>query len=97
MVISIVLGVLSMVFVTIRTRRYHFTTAAQIGWAAAALLFGIPAVLGLSAIYHWPARLHCPQCGKLRVVTNDRCEYCTAEFAAPLKVGVEIFSPLLKT
>jgi hypothetical protein len=79
-----------------RLRAYSFSTRAQIGWVIATVLLGIPCLLTFLCIYEWPARARCPQCGKLRVVTNDQCEHCASEFAPPSKVGVEIFAPLVK-
>jgi hypothetical protein len=94
--ISVMLGLLCAAIAILRLRRYSFSTGAQVGWLIATTLLGIPCLLTFLCIYEWPARVRCPRCGKLRVVTNDHCEHCAAEFAPAAKVGVEIFAPLVK-
>ncbi|MGZ4988805.1 MAG: hypothetical protein ACXWBP_12220, partial [Limisphaerales bacterium] len=94
--VSILLGILCAAIAMLRLRRYSFSTGAQVVWTIATLLLGIPCLLTLLCLYEWPARVSCLQCGKLRVVTNDQCEHCAAEFAPPSKAGVEIFAPLVK-
>jgi ribosomal protein S27E len=44
-------------------------------------------------VHEWPARVPCPGCRKLRVVTRDRCEYCGAVHASPAFDGTEIIEP----
>jgi hypothetical protein len=72
------------------TRRYAFTRAGRIGWAAAVLLLGPAVLLTLLAIYTWPARERCPACGRKRVVTHESCDHCKAGFAPPAADGTEI-------
>ena len=95
--VSIMLAMICAAIAMMRLRVYSFSTRAQIGWVIATAVLGIPCLLTFLCIYEWPARLRCPQCGKLRVVTNGQCEHCAGEFAPPSKVGVEIFAPLVKT
>jgi hypothetical protein len=94
---SVVLGILCAAVALMRLRRYSFSTGAQVGWAVATLLGGLPFLLTFLCVYEWPARVRCPQCAERRVVTNERCEHCEAAFAPPPKAGVEIFAPLVKT
>ena len=44
-----------------------------------------------------PARVSCPECRKLRVVTREECEHCGALHAAPAADGTEIFEPMAAT
>jgi hypothetical protein len=38
-----------------------------------------------------PARIACPKCRKLRVVTRDTCEHCGVLHALPEPDGTEVF------
>jgi hypothetical protein len=72
-------------------RRYAFSRGGCIGWALGGFFFGWIGLLLMLAIQEWPARLVCPKCGKLRVVSHDRCEHCGATHAVPAPDGTEIF------
>ena len=74
-------------------RRYRFSLAAQAGWAAFHLLFGVPGLLAFLSVQEWPAREACPNCKRLRLVDRARCEHCGADFAPPEKTGTEVFAP----
>ena len=54
------------------------------GWLGVALMF---------ALHEWPARIACPKCGKLRIVTRELCEHCGAAHALPRPDGTEITEP----
>src|SRR5579883_292877 len=69
------------------TRRYAFSRWHCIGWALCGLLWGPMGLLLLLALQEWPARIPCPQCSKLRVVTSDTCEHCGAPHALPAPDG----------
>jgi hypothetical protein len=71
--------------------RYAFSRAGRIGWSLYGLLFGPAGLLLMLALQEWPARIACPRCCKLRVVTRDTCEHCGAVHAAPAPDGTEIF------
>jgi hypothetical protein len=73
--------------------RHAFSRAHCLGWALVGFFFGWVGLLLMLAIEEWPARLACPKCGKLRVVTRDTCEHCGALHAAPAPDGTEIFEP----
>ena len=75
-------------------RRYNFSRGAQLRWALFHLAFGVPGLLTFLSVQEWPSREACRHCKKLRVVDREDCEYCGTEFAAPGKVGIEIFEPL---
>jgi hypothetical protein len=76
-------------------RRYGFSRARRIGWAVIGFLFGWIGLVMMLAIQEWPARLACPRCRKLRVVTHAHCEHCGALHAKPAPDGTEIFeSPI---
>jgi hypothetical protein len=72
-------------------RRHSFSRAACVGWAAIGFLFGWIGVALMLALHEWPARIECPKCRKLRIVTRDACEYCGAAHATPAADGTEIF------
>jgi hypothetical protein len=73
--------------------RHAFPRARCLGWALVGFFFGWVGLALMIAIQEWPARIACPKCGKLRVVTRDTCEHCGASHAAPLADGTEIFEP----
>jgi hypothetical protein len=75
-------------------RRHAFSRARRSGWAVVGFLFGWVGLVLLLALQDWPARIACPTCRKLRVVTRATCEYCGAPHAAPAPDGTEIFGPL---
>jgi hypothetical protein len=74
-------------------RRYHFSFAAQAGWAVFHVLFGLPGLLAFLSVQEWPAREACPNCKRLRLVDRPQCEHCGADFAPPEKTGTEVFAP----
>jgi hypothetical protein len=73
------------------TRRHAFSRWHCLGWALSGLLCGPVGWLLLLALQEWPARIPCPKCGKLRVVTRDTCEHCGALHTVPAADGTEIF------
>jgi hypothetical protein len=72
-------------------RRYAFAWTTCVSWALCGLLLGPIGLLLLLAVQHWPARLACPSCYALRVVTRPSCEHCGAPHAVPELDGTEIF------
>jgi hypothetical protein len=72
-------------------RRYSFSSARRIGWALIGFFFGWVGLVLMLAVQEWPARIACPRCRRLRVVTRDRCEHCGAPHATPEPDGTEIF------
>jgi hypothetical protein len=74
-------------------RRSAFPRAACLGWALVGFCFGWVGLALMLAIQEWPARLACPKCGKLRVVTRETCEHCGALHRAPVPDGTEVFEP----
>jgi hypothetical protein len=75
-------------------RRYHFSIAAQAGWAVFLLAFGVPGLLAFLSVQEWPAREACPNCKRLRLVDRPQCHRCGADWAPPEKTGTEVFAPL---
>jgi hypothetical protein len=73
------------------SRRYACARMACIGWAVCGLLAGPSGLLLLLAVQEWPARIECPKCHRLRVVTRESCEHCGAAHAVPVPDGTEIF------
>jgi hypothetical protein len=76
------------------TRRYAFSGLRRLGWTLCGLLWGPVGLLLLLALQEWPARIPCPKCSKLRVVTRDKCEHCGAPHALPAADGTEIFESI---
>jgi hypothetical protein len=74
-------------------RRYSFSRARCFGWALCGFFFGWGGLVLMLAVQEWPARIVCPNCRKLRVVTRDTCEHCGAPHATPAPDGTEIFEP----
>jgi hypothetical protein len=72
-------------------RRYAFSGARSVGWALVGMLFGWMGLALMLALQEWPARIACPRCRRLRVVTRDTCEHCGAPHASPAPDGTEIF------
>jgi hypothetical protein len=72
-------------------RRYAFSRARRIGWALCGLLFGWVGLVLMLTLQEWPARIHCPSCGRPRRVDRERCEHCGAAHTAPVSDGTEIF------
>ena len=55
------------------------------------LVFGWVGLVLMLVLQEWPARVSCPECRKLRVVTRVVCEHCGALHAPPAADGTEIF------
>src|SRR5205823_11579122 len=72
-------------------RRYAFTRARRVSWAILGFFFGWVGLVLMLMLQEWPARIACPKCRRLRVVTRDRCEHCGAPHATPPPDGTEIF------
>jgi hypothetical protein len=84
----------SAVICLVLTRRYAFSRLRCLGWTLWGLLWGPVGLLLLLTLQEWPARIVCPKCSKLRVVTRDRCEHCGAPHALPPMDGTEIFESI---
>jgi hypothetical protein len=72
-------------------RRYAFSRWNRMGWALIAFVCGWVGLVLMLALQEWPARIACPKCRGLRVVTRDTCEHCGALHVAPGRDGTEIF------
>jgi hypothetical protein len=72
-------------------RRYAFSRGRSIMWAFLGFSFGWVGWLLMLVLQNWPARVSCPNCRQLRVVTRDRCEHCGSLHAPPASDGTEIF------
>jgi hypothetical protein len=72
-------------------RRSAFSRARRIGWALLGLVFGWVGLVLMLVLQEWPARVSCPECRQLRVVTRETCEHCGALHASPAADGTEIF------
>ena len=74
-------------------RRWAFSRAHRLSWSCCGFFFGPTGLLLLLAIQERPARIACPSCRKLRIVTRDACEHCGTQHASPQADGTEIFEP----
>ena len=72
-------------------RRHAFSRARMIGWALVGFFFGWVGWLLMLVLQQWPARVSCPNCRRLRLVTRDQCEHCGGLHAPPASDGSEIF------
>jgi len=76
----------------LQARRFAFSTGQRIGWAFVGWFFGWVGLVLMLALHEWPARIACPKCRMLRVVTRDACEHCGALPALPEPDGTEVFA-----
>jgi hypothetical protein len=72
-------------------RRYAFSRARCRGWALVGFFLGWVGLVLMVVLQEWPARIACPKCRKLRVVTRDTCEHCGASHTLPVADGTEVF------
>ena len=72
-------------------RRHAFSRTHCIVWALLGFCFGWVGLVLMLAVQDWPARIACPKCRKLRVVTRETCEQCGAPHATPATDGTEVF------
>jgi hypothetical protein len=72
-------------------RRYAFSRRRRLGWALVGLFFGWVGLALMVVLQEWPARIACPKCRRLRVVTGNTCEHCGAPHVMPAPDGTEIF------
>lgn len=84
-------GAVSAVGCGLLARRYAFSRARRIGWSVIGFCFGWAGLVLMLVLQEWPARIACPRCLKLRVVTRDCCEHCGAPHDSPNPDGTEIF------
>jgi hypothetical protein len=71
-------------------RRYAFSRGGRIVWTLVGFLFGWAGFVLLLVFQEWPARVPCPNCRNLRIVSRTRCEHCGALHASPTPDGTEI-------
>jgi hypothetical protein len=71
-------------------RRSAFSRARRSGWALLGFITGWVGLVLMLALQEWPARIACPKCRKLRVVSRTACEHCGAAHAGPALDGTEI-------
>src|SRR5262249_19222623 len=69
-----------------------FSHSRRMGWALCGFFFGWVGLVLLLALHEWPARVACPKCRGLRVVTRATCEHCGALHALPEPDGTEVFA-----
>jgi hypothetical protein len=86
------LGVVCIVLAWLCYRRQRAFGMPWTGaWVAFVLLVGVPGYLGYLAHRRWPARLACPNCGRLAPRDRSACLHCGREFPAPALTGKEVF------
>jgi hypothetical protein len=78
-------------------RRHAFSRVRRVGWALVGFFFGWVGLVLMLVVQEWPARIDCPNCRRLRVVTRDTCEHCGAAHATPTPDGTEILESAATT
>ena len=73
-------------------RRYNLSGAQKILWGLFCLPLGLVAVLLLMSLRERVGRMACASCGKRRVVSQEKCEYCGAPAVPAHDEGIEIFA-----
>jgi len=86
-----VIGCISAVAAMLLMRRYDSRRGATPLWMAICFVMGIPGLLLLISLRQVVARETCPACGRQRLISRERCEYCGMAFVEPERVGIEIF------
>ncbi len=89
--VSVLSGLVAALLAWFISRRCGDGRRGQFAWAFGVFWLGGYGVLLLLALRAWPARVLCPNCGRLRVVDRETCEHCGAAFARPPRDGTEIF------
>ena len=78
-------------WITFRIQRKYHRRANSV-WVTFVLLLGLPGFLAY-LFEHRRAKLEaCRQCGKVVPRDREACAACETEFAAPARVGTEIFA-----
>jgi hypothetical protein len=86
-------AVLCAVLCFVLARRYAFSRVGCMGWSVMGVSFGWVGLVLLLTLLESLARIPCPKCRKLRVVTRAACEHCGTAHAVPVADGTEIFEP----
>lgn len=84
-------GAVAMMLTYLIAKRCNFSKPKAAAWMAASFFLTWPGLLVLLALYGWPARKICVQCGKQRPVDRERCPECGAEWPLAPLTGTEIF------
>jgi DNA-directed RNA polymerase subunit RPC12/RpoP len=71
--------------------RMSLKPSAVFLWALGALILGLYAPIALLALYNFPPRVRCPNCGGRRFATTLSCGHCGALWPEPARRGIEIF------
>jgi hypothetical protein len=79
----------------ILARRSAVPASRQIGWGLIGLLLGATGFLLMLCMQGWPARVRCPECGRMRPVDRGGCPRCGRPFPPPAADGTEIFEPAM--
>jgi hypothetical protein len=90
MVVVLLIAV-ALAWVILRLQR-KYRRGGSGAWAVFVFLFGVPGFLAY-LVEHRRAKLEaCRQCGEIVPRDREACAACEAEFAAPARVGTEIFA-----
>jgi hypothetical protein len=77
-----------------RCRKFAFSSGRTSIWTALGFILGPFGFLLILALIEWPVREPCPACGRMRVVTQERCEHCSRPFTPPHHDGTEVFESI---
>jgi hypothetical protein len=78
----------------LRAGKYALRGRRKWLWTCLCFALGPLSFLLMLSLLEWPALEKCPECGRKRVVTRERCTYCNSPFLPPAPDGTEIMEPL---
>jgi hypothetical protein len=73
-------------------RLYRVSGWRCILWSMAVFAMGLPALLTFLAMHPFPRRAKCPACGRPRLLNEDRCARCRAEWPMPARRATDVFA-----
>jgi hypothetical protein len=89
--VAIALCGILLAWITFRIQRKYHRQANGV-WVAFVLLLGLPGFLAYLIEYRRAKLETCGECGKVVPRDREACAACETEFAAPARVGTEIFA-----
>jgi hypothetical protein len=85
-------GVLGAVGCMWISRRLALAGTQAACWLGFGLIFGVTGGVLMACVHEWPARVSCPKCRKLRLVSRIQCEHCGSAHPPSLPDGTEVFA-----
>jgi hypothetical protein len=91
---ALLFGFLSAVFTGFLTKRQKLEKKQRIKYVLLSVFLGLYAPLFILFMHGLPELDACPKCGKERLISEDLCEHCGAEWPKPSPTGAEIFEEI---